>query len=210
MRSLQENFTAIYRKNTPDSLIEILTNMFPLLQTALGSQNWKKQVDDFFQNHPIKTPIVHEIPDEFVDYLYHHAEKKHFELAHYEWVEIALYFDKTDLAQIPCHSTGDLLQGIPVVSPLAYLLHYETLKQHAEDYYIAYRNTKHDVFYLGINLFSAKFFELLQKNTSLSGESVLKTLAIDTHHPSPALVLENGLALLQEWREKDIILGIAC
>ncbi|HEV2614013.1 MAG TPA: putative DNA-binding domain-containing protein [Gammaproteobacteria bacterium] len=198
MKDLQETYTHSLRESeTPGILFEILGNVFPLLHQQLEPAVWEKLVRDFFHTHPIKTPFSHEIPDDFVEYLYTHAEKNWFELAHYDWVELALGIDMADLSHIK--SEGN----IPLVSPLAYLLHYETLNN---SYYIAFRNRTHEVFYHPINLFSAKFFELLKNNTTLTGEAVLEKLALETQHPNPELMKKDGLALLQEWREKDILL----
>lgn len=198
MRALVENHTRTLRESTPDGLTDILNNAFPILNQKLEPSHWNTLVDDFFRTHPLTTPIFHEVPQEFVEYLYHHAEKKWFELAHYEWVETALFFDNTDLSQFKQEG------NIPLVSPLAYLLHYETINN---SYYIAFRNRAHEVFYHSINLFSAKFFELLKNNTTLTGEAVLEQLARETQHPNPEQMKKDGLALLQEWRAKDILLN---
>lgn len=208
MRELQETYTQSLRDSeTPAALFGIFQNVFPLLYKKLDSHAWKKLIRDFFLSYPITTPFVHEIPDNFVEYLHTHSDKEIFELAHYDWVEFALAIDNTDLARLNINTEGDYILGIPVISPLAYLLHYETPE---EKYYIAYRDKAHDVFYVTINLFSAKFFELLKNNTSHSGEAVLKQLAIETHHPNPDQMEKHGIDLLKQWHEKDIILGTTC
>lgn len=46
------------------------------------------------------------------------------ELAHYEWIELALALDETDLSQLALDPNGDLLHGTPLVSPLAWPLAY--------------------------------------------------------------------------------------
>lgn len=46
------------------------------------------------------------------------------ELAHYEWIELALALDETDLSQLAFDPHGDLLHGTPLVSPLAWPLAY--------------------------------------------------------------------------------------
>ena len=46
------------------------------------------------------------------------------ELAHYEWIELALALDETDLSQLAFDPNGDLLHGTPLVSPLAWPLAY--------------------------------------------------------------------------------------
>ena len=46
------------------------------------------------------------------------------ELVHYEWIELALALDETDLSQLAFDPHGDLLHGTPLVSPLAWPLAY--------------------------------------------------------------------------------------
>lgn len=204
MKALQEQLTHKIRRENPENILAFLENAFPELHKAMPKAEWLTLASDFFQHYPIKTPIVHEVADLYVDYLHQHSEKKWFELAHYEWVEVALYFDITDLKEIKAYQPTDFTQAIPLISPLAYLLHYEIYNP---GFYIAYRNYAHDVFYEPINLFSAKLFELLKSNAGFTSEASLKKLAMETKHPNPTELLTNGLDLIQQWHQKNIILG---
>jgi len=214
MRALQEKYTQTLRNSdTPETLSSTLQNAFPLLYNKykkLDLIQWQKLVRNFFNTHPLKTPILHEIPDEFVEFLHLQGDKNNFELAHYDWVEIILELDSIDLNTINYTITANIIDHIPLISPLAYLVHYETFTKNNENHHIIWRNRNHQVSYLAVNIFSAKFFELLKNNKTLSGQAVLELLILETNPPNPILVIKNGLALLQHWREKEIILGASC
>ena len=77
------------------------------------------------------SPLFLEIPREFLSCLQsapnHAADDSPFlqELAHYEWVELALSVRGPHRPRKPSIPAGDLLTGIPVLSPLAWPLAYE-------------------------------------------------------------------------------------
>ena len=70
------------------------------------------------------------MPQEFLQYLEQergeHPEDHPFllELAHYEWLEIALSIDTREIDLSNIDQKGDLLEGIPVLNPISMALAY--------------------------------------------------------------------------------------
>jgi hypothetical protein len=108
------------------SLSGLLAGTFPVLHAILGAERWARLVRDFYRDHRCHTPLFLEVPREFVEYLGNERpmqlEDPPFlqELAHYEWVELALGIDEQNLDAVRVDPDGDLLAGIPVLSPLAW------------------------------------------------------------------------------------------
>ncbi|MDA0423636.1 DNA-binding domain-containing protein, partial [Stutzerimonas frequens] len=144
------------------------------------------------------------------------------ELLHYEWVELALdiaeedpFFDwpPVDI------STDRLLREHPQVSPLAWSLGYQwpVHRISAEfrpdeapeqpSWLLVYRNRDDRVKFIELNAVSARLLRLLDENPELSGADALKQIAAELPQIPEDSVLQNGLALLQQFLRDDILLG---
>jgi len=87
-------------------------------------------VRDFYRDHHCHTPLFLEIPREFLDYLSDGrtsaADDPSFlyELAHYEWVELALAVDEQQPGDVPARPPGRPAAGragaVALAWPLAY------------------------------------------------------------------------------------------
>jgi len=86
----------IYRQLIYNNLESFLSRVFPILKATLGGEAWSALVDDFLREHQSNTPYLFEIAEEFLRYLQdERPQTEHdppflLELAHYEWVELAL------------------------------------------------------------------------------------------------------------------------
>jgi hypothetical protein len=165
-----------------------------------------------------------EIPREFLSYLDEERGERAGdlpfmrELAHYEWVELALSVAET-VDDRPADHDGNLLEGVPVLSSTAWPLVYrypvhrigpDFQPEYAgaqPTYLLAYRDTADDVGFVELNPVSARLFSLLQANRSSSGHAVLQNIAAELAHPDPDVVIKGGSALLEEWRRLGIVLG---
>ena len=110
--------------NNVDSL---LAGNFPVIRQTLGDAAWHALIQRFFATHRSCTPLFTRIGLELIDFLAtaegHDPQRLWLaELAHYEWAELDLQL--SDAPQ-PAHDPhGDLLEGIPVLSALAWPLAY--------------------------------------------------------------------------------------
>ncbi len=121
----------IYRQLVYSNLESFLARGFPVLKATLGSEAWPALIRDFLRDHHCKTPYLFEIGEEFLRYLQdERAENKNdpaflLELAHYEWVELAL-----EIAEAEPPAESDRLLNDPLsqtihLSDLAWPLVYE-------------------------------------------------------------------------------------
>ena len=120
----------IYRDLVFDNLRSLLSGTFPVLVSVLGETGWRDLVRVFLRDYRAVTPKFGEIAKEFVVFLASgqpSLEREPWpafmsELAHYEWVEMAL--QQADAEPLPVNEQGVLLdqplQRSPVAWPLAY------------------------------------------------------------------------------------------
>ena len=118
----------MYRELFFNNIEGFLSGNFPVLRKIISDSNWLELVQDFFSKHPCKSPHFSKVPEEFLNYLNNERDSsKDFpfmlELAHYEWVEMALSIAKYDttIYNAPPHN---LLNTSVTLSPLAWPLEF--------------------------------------------------------------------------------------
>jgi hypothetical protein len=142
------------------------------------------------------------------------------ELAHYEWVELALSLDETDVDDIAVIPEGDLLNNVPVLSPLVWPLTYQYPVHHIRADYqpvsapeqathlLVWRQHDFSVRFMQLNDISMLLVQKMKEETGIPGLDLLEAVADIIKHPKPEVVIQAGSALLDELKEKQIILGI--
>lgn len=123
--SLDPTRMGVYRRLIRGNLTGLLGNAFPVCVALLGQDAFDRVVMAFLMTHRSQTPLFTELAAEFVEWLQERAVLPHpalAELAHYEWVETALYqMDAQPLHPLP---PGALIEQSLQRSPLACALFY--------------------------------------------------------------------------------------
>jgi len=219
---------AVYRELFYNNVESFIANTYPVLRQIMVEEHWHAMVQDYFANHLAQTPLFPEMPREFLKYL--EQERKPqlddppflIELAHYEWVELALslFDDKTDNTKID--STGDLLEGVPVVSPLAWILSYHfpvhkispTFQPRQADtvnptYLVVYRDKAFEIHFIETNSTTAHLLQRITHNSNQSGRTILQQIAAEMNHPQPDLIVEYGAQVMEQLKGQGILIGTA-
>lgn len=214
----------MYQLIVYNNMDEILENAFPILHSISSETQWENLVTDFIAHNQAQSPLFLKIPEEFVTYLKNIRPAKNdppylLELAHFEWVEHALDIANETIKFDSINNTGDLLKGIPIISPLAQLLSYQypvhkinpknipSAPSTEPNYLVAYRDTNDDVGFMEVNSISARLVELLDQSKGLTGKQALIQISNEINHPHPNEVINAGAKTLSVLREHDIILG---
>lgn len=222
--NIEDRRLKIYRDLIYRNIEGFLSGGFPILRSILADDYWHDMVRDFVAHHRSHSPYFLEISQEFLAYLREerkpHSDDPAFmqELAHYEWVELALDVSEERLPVSGSEVlTEDLLTQHPVVSPLAWCLSYqypvhllgpnfqpEEAPSEAT-FLIVYRNRQDEVQFMASNALTVHLLNLLNGDESLSGEQALLQLAEELGHPNPSELVKNGLNLLSKLQYCDII-----
>lgn len=215
----------IYRRLFFNNISSLLASNFPVLRRLHDDNAWRSLVRDFYAEHRCQTPLFPEVAREFLRYLQDlrgvRAGDLPFmlEIAHYEWVELALSIDERELADVPADPRGDLLEGRPVLSPLAWALSYRypvhrigPTFQPGEPpadatHLLVYRNRQDEVKFMTLNEVTRLLLGLLGDDTGATGQELLRRVAAAIGHPRPGRVVEAGAAVFQDLLERDVILG---
>ena len=222
---VEDRRMAIYRDLLFNNVQTFLAGCFPVLRKICSDAMWHGLMRDYFRTHRAHTPLFPKMPREFLQYLEQERGNRPgdfpflLELAHYEWVETALIFDSRNLDFSAVDPTGDLLQGIPMLSslalPLAYKFPVHRISQdylpmiapEQPTYLVVYRDRKDKVGFLELNPVSARLLELLQQADGRVARILLRQIADELQHPDPAAVERGGTEILEELRRRDVVLG---
>lgn len=223
---IEDRRMAIYRELFFNNLFSLLGTMFPVLRKIHSDAEWRRLIRGFMKHHKAETPYFLQLPEEFLAFLqdeYEPREDDHeflVELAHYEYIELALSVstDENDMTDVD--PDGDLLAQVPVKSILAWAFAYHYPVQRispdylptepAEQpvYLVVFRRNDDKVRFLELNAVTAALLDAIENNTSNStGEELLRTLANTIHFPDVDALLGHGLDALKEMRQLEILTG---
>jgi hypothetical protein len=215
----------IYRELFYNNVEGFMANSFPVLRKIMDDEQWHALIRDYFSSHKAKTPLFPEMPREFLNYLQEERQPQDadppflLELAHYEWVELALSLADEDNEIDKINPDGDLLNEHPVLSTLAWPLQYHyPVHQIGPDFQpnnpvenptfiVVYRNRNDEIGFLEINPVTARLLQLLSDDPAQSGRKLLEQIAAEINHTDPETVVQGGLAILEDLLTRDIILG---
>ena len=221
---IEDRRMKIYRDLFFNNIQSLLAGTFPVLHRILGPARWQQLSRAFYRQHISHSPHFAEIPQEFLAWLAEEFENDGSwpafmqELAHYEWVELALAIDRHEIDAEDFDPGGNLLDGIPVISPVAWPLAYRYPVhrigpdfQPAEPglqptFLIVYRRRNDEVAFTEINAITARLLELMQQDGGQTGRELLSTVAGEIRHDVAAVVAQ-GQEILERLKQQDIILG---
>lgn len=212
---------AMYRELFFNNIDSFLSANFPVLRAILNDRQWFELGQDFFAKHISRSPHFSEIPEEFLDYLQNERDSSEdfpfmLELAHYEWVEMALSIAK-EIVPANHQSLDNLLNLRIRLSLLAWPLAYqypvhkispdflpETAPEQAT-FLVVYRNPDDEVNFIEITPITYRLLEIIQQHEQVLVTDCLKQVAEEMHHPNPEMIMADGLQILKELAEKTVI-----
>ncbi|MBT8121254.1 MAG: putative DNA-binding domain-containing protein [Gammaproteobacteria bacterium] len=222
---VEDRRMGIYRELFYNNVEGFISNTFPVLREIHDDDAWHGMVREYFRNHHARTPLFLEIPREFLTWLHDERTAQAddlpflYELAHYEWAELALTIaeDSTDSNSID--PDGDLLAGIPRLSPLVWHMTYAyPVHKIGPDFIpdapsdspvslVVYRDCHDEVGFMEINPVTKRLLEIIEPNKTATGRELLARIAAEMAHPDPEVVINGGLEIMLNLKQKDIITG---
>lgn len=208
----------IYRDLLFNNLQALLGSSFPVLLQVLDDAEWDALCRRYFIEHRCVSPLFTEVAAEFVDWLQlQDALPRPFlaELAHYEWVELAL---QSRDAQPPAPCAGDVdlwhapLQRSALAWPLAYQwpvqqigAAFQPVSAPSEPtFLLARREVEGRVVFSQLSPLAWHLLAQMDAPGPCSGAAHLEQLAT-THGLDPAAVEQPGRALLAQWVATSVI-----
>jgi len=219
---IEDRRMKIYRDLFYNNVESFLSGGFPVIRSLTTDAHWHALVRRFFADHACESPYFIDISRAFVEYLSSAPEAIAgmppwlLELAHYEWMEVALDTSLDEIPRTGFNPDGDLLAAAPVLTPLMCVLNYQwpvhrisatfQPEQPEPVWLVVYRNAEDQVKFMEINAATAALLQALEASPLASGRDVLSALAGEMGLEADA-VLSFGAQSLSHLRDRGILLG---
>lgn len=215
----------IYRELFYRNIESLLAGNFPVLRQLLADAAWHALVRDFYREHRCKTPLFTEIAREFIRYLQLRQTRGSDdppwlpELAHYEWVELALEIAEGERDTTDIDAEGDLLATPPMLSSLALPLGYRwpvhrlavhdlpTRAPEQSTFLLVARDATQTVRFREISALTFRLLQRIGENPDDNGRAHLLALAREAAASDDAAFIEQGRTMLDALRKQGIVLG---
>ena len=212
--AIEDRRMGIYRDLIFNNIESFIAGAFPVLRSITSDSDWQLLVRDFVVQHRAQTPYFLEISQEFLAYLMQTRGLREtdpafmIELAHYEWVELALDVAEAEwgIAKPLLASLMDTcIQVSPLVMNLCYSYPVHKIgpgfmpTEVVPTYLVVYRNRADQVKFIEANALTHRLLHLLQTSPNQPLWAHLQLLAQELQHPNPQLLNQQAETLLQEW-----------
>ena len=222
---VEDRRMAIYRELFFNNLHNLIGTTFPVIKKLHTRDKFRALIRAFMIRHEAQTPYFLEIPQEFLAFLQEEYELQDddfpflIELAHYEWVELALSVSEETNEGRSVDPDGDLLEGIPVRSVLAWTYAYQypvhristdflpTEPGEATTFLAVCRKANDDMDFMELNPVTARLLEMIEANEQDSGSELLLKLADEINYPDGDTLVQHCLDAMQKMRNAGILLG---
>ena len=216
---IEDRRLSIYRDLLFNNILGLLSGNFPVIERTLGEERWERLVRDFYRDHRCHTPLFAEIAREFQRYLQDlDALDPPFllQLAHYEWVELALQLSDA-VAPHDDDAVAELLDHPPRLSPLAWPLAYAwPVHRLGPDFQPAQpppaptllllrREADGEVRFSELSPLAYRLLQRLEESPQLTAREQLRALAAEAGSDDEAAFLDMGAALLRQMRTTGVV-----
>lgn len=220
---IEDRRLGVYRELVFNNLDGLLAGNFPVIRKTLGDPEWQALLRRFIACHRSGTPLFTRLGLEFVAFLDAEADDARpwlAELAHYEWAELGLQL--SDATCPPCDPHGDLLAGIPVLSPLAWPLAYrwpvhrigpdhQPMAPPAEPTLVLLcREDDGRVRFSTLSPLLFRLLECIGENGGRSGGELLRQLADEAGQSDVGGFLRDAAPMLRRLRLDGVLAGTLC
>jgi len=213
----------VYRDLVFANLSSLLSGTFPVLVKILGEEHWRSLVRIFLRDYRARTPKFGEIAQEFVEFLASEPlalvdgpwPPFMVELAHYEWVEMAL--QQSDAEPVAAGDAALLLDRPLQVSPLAWPLAYAwPVQRVGPDYQpdvlpaqptllLVRRAEDWSVRFSELSPLAWRLLLLVGEFPELTGRELLQGLAVEAGAVGSLEFLEGGVGLLRQMHGEGVL-----
>lgn len=218
---IEDRRLAVYRTLVFNNLAGLLGNGFPVIRATLGEAAWAVLVRRFLVEHASHTPLFPALGGEFVGFLSEApvdpARPWLAELAHYEWAEADL--QSSDPPMPPHDPAGDLLEGVPLLSPLAWPLayrwpvdrigpgHQPTDPAAAPTLVLLRRAASGEVRFSALSPLLYQLLASIAANEDRSGRALLRSLAAGIGHADAEAFIDEARPMLARLHEEGVLPG---
>ncbi len=213
---------AMYRELFFNNINNFISTSFPVLKTILDESHWLELTQDFFARHRSTTPYFSDFAEEFLKYL---REERHnpqdppflLELAHYEWVELALELAEGEAPLPSLALEQNPLDCMITLSDVAWpLAYYFPVQRISRDYQpaeppldatllVVYRDREDKVHFVELNPPTYRLLQLLETEGRLPTKQCLLQIATEMGTSNTDSILTFGAEIIRDLANRGVL-----
>ena len=202
---------------------ESLERCFPLTHQLVGEEIWQRLVKSFITEHSCQSPYYRQLPEQFISYL--QAKKTDefappylLELAHFEWIELALTVAESDPIINPNTITNDWLVSRPLFAPVFAIFHYQYPVQLINSHFqpteppeqpthiLGFRDKNDVVQFIELEPATSRLLEILY-TTDFTVLEAVNHIAIALDLPNPSVLFSFVMETMEHLMQQGAIYG---
>ncbi len=218
---LDERRMGIYSELIFNNVSALLSDFFPVIKSILVVEAWNSMVRDFFICHQSQTPYFMQISGEFVEYLSGSQLASNLpdfivELAHYEWIELALYtLDEEPPDEPVPGDPGEVPISLsPLAQPLAYRYPVHQIGPGFQPEspgdtptcLLVMRDASESVRFFELQPLSFRLLQEIQQNPGFMAKRWLAEIAGEINAENRQNFICNGMELLESFNQHRIFI----
>lgn len=215
----------VYRELFFNNVLGFVSGGFPVLKSLYSEQDWQALVQAFFSQHDCQSPIFIDIAGEFLNFLQQEYQPKDndppfmLELAHYEWLELAVAVAQQKSDQLPLQAAE--IQRVPIcLAATARVAQYHFAVQHIRQDYrpeqpldtpvflCLYQDHDGKVCFLQLTALTAQVLAYAVERGTVIFSEVLSWLTSTYPQIAQEVLAKGCLALLEQLAVKGIVCGL--
>jgi|TARA_B110000971_G_C20003796_1_gene498141 hypothetical protein len=227
---IEDRRLQIYRDLVFNNIESLIAGSFPVLKTIYPAEQWKILIRAFVRDHISHTPHFPKMPQEFLMFLKEQEQLEHpfafpfafpftMELAHYEWLELAIDLDTRNITHNPVSSAEAFIDQCPVINPISTTVGFSwpvheigpdflpTEAPELPTYIVVYRNSELKTGFMELNPLAAMLIDKISTKANQTGKDILLQISREIGHTNPDVVIQGGCELMYEMAAKHILLG---
>lgn len=190
-KGIEDRRLKIYRELFFNNIKGFLSSGFPVLQSLYSETAWDHIARQFFAQHRCRSPYFIDISKEFVEYLSNTYQLTDndplflLELAHYEWMELAISVRKQNKELTPWDgkSAVEDIQLSELASVVSYQFPVHLIRQTFQPtqagetvYLVIHRDDQFEVGFTLINTLTAHLLQIIQKQQKIKLEHLINLM----------------------------------
>ena len=220
-----EKRLAVYRESVFNNIAESVSICFPVCQNVLGKRKWQRLLRQFVAIHSAESPLFKEIPQQFLTFLAKLDSSKQSDLAlppfiqqlaHYEWIELAISSKQTNQNATLQVASLDLNHVISLAAASELLAYDYPVHQISarfktttieKTFFLVFRNSNFEVKFILLNPVTFRLLSFIQEN-QITGRQALTMLANELSHPDLTAFMQFGFEILEDLHQQQAVLII--
>lgn len=219
---LEERRLKIYRELFFNNVLNFLESGFPVIHSLYSEEDWQSLGRAFFASHSCRSPFFVDISKEFVEFLGSEYQSRPSdpiflqELAHYEWIELALSIraQESEIQPWTCAHKPVAVQFSELAELLSYQFPVHQISPEfrpievpdSPTYLVVNRTVQDQVQFTEINAVTAHLLNAVVQVDIISLDELVEQMCAALPHLSAEQVSSGALQAIMQMLEKQVLL----